>query len=119
MSIRHCRRPFPISKKTSEVEDIGLFLEAIVKSTDCSLVAEWEALQTERVAEQPAAPDSVVTVADQLDITQSGKAFVILVKNAVFGLLRALARGDWATAQAGTEWFDGTRAAGRHASVFR
>ena len=87
----------PDAKKTPEVDDISLFLEAIVKSTDCSLVAEWEALQGERTAEQSEPSDSVATLADQLDITKHDKAFLILVRNAVFGVLRALSRGDWAT----------------------
>ena len=91
----------PEKAKTPEVDDIGLFLEAIVKSTDCSLILEWEALQREVVAGQPAAVDSVLTLADQLDVTQNQKAFVILVRNAVFGALRALSRGDWSTAKEG------------------
>jgi superfamily II RNA helicase len=88
----------PVSAKTPEVQDLALFLEAIVKSTDCSLVSEWEALQKQTTSKPPTNGESVLTIADQLDVTQNDKAFVILVRNAVFGTLRALSRGNWSAA---------------------
>ncbi len=89
----------PDNAKTAAIDDIFLFLEAIVKSTDSSLVAEWEALQKGTPIDDLQAPaDSVLTRADQVDITQNRKAFLVLVRNAVFGVLRALGRGNWAAA---------------------
>ncbi len=89
----------PDQAKTADVDDIVTFLEAIVQSTDCSLVAEWESLQRRGAVIEPAPGDSVLTLADQIDVTQNDKAFMVLVRNAVFAVLRALARGDWSTAQ--------------------
>jgi superfamily II RNA helicase len=91
----------PIATKTAELDDISLFLEAIVKSTDSSLIAEWEALQKGTVIEREESGDSVATVADQLDITQNRKAFLVLVRNSIFGILRALSRGNWPAANEG------------------
>jgi superfamily II RNA helicase len=90
----------PDQAKNAEVDDIVTFLEAIVQSTDCSLVQEWESMQRGFAPELQPNADSVATIADQLDITRSEKSFMVLVRNAVFGLLRALSRGDWTTARA-------------------
>jgi superfamily II RNA helicase len=93
----------PDQAKTPEVEDIVTFLEAIVKATDCSLVLEWESLQRANADFVSAPSDSVLTVADQLDVTQNEKAFMVLVRNAIFGVLRSLARQDLSRAQAEME----------------
>ena len=90
----------PDHAKNGEVDDIVTFLEAIVKLTDCSLVQEWESIQRDIASEEHPQPDSVATIADQLDITRSEKAFMVLVRNAVFGVMRALSRGDWVSTQA-------------------
>ncbi len=89
----------PDQAKTAEVHDIVTFLEAIVKSTDCSLISEWESLQHGKAELEPTIGDSALTLADQLDVTQNEKAFMVLVRNAIFAVLRALSRRDWLTAQ--------------------
>lgn len=89
----------PDQAKTAEVDDILTFLQAIVQSTDCSLVQEWEAMQT-GIRPDSDEQGSAATAADQVDITRSEKAFMVLVRNAVFGIMRALARGDLQSAQA-------------------
>ena len=88
----------PDQAKNAEVDDIVTFLQAIVQSTDCSLVQEWEALQRGVPLQPSPETESVATLADQVDVTRSEKAFMVLIRNAMFGLLRALARGDFATA---------------------
>ena len=89
----------PDQAKTPEVDDIVTFLEAIVKSTDCSLLLEWESLQRAGAGAAAGPDDSVLTLADQVDVTQNEKAFMVLVRNAVFGVLRALSRQDLSLAQ--------------------
>ena len=89
----------PDQAKTAEVDDIVTFLEAIVKSTDCSLISEWDSLQHGKVELEPTSGVSVLTVADQLDVTQNEKAFMVLIRNALFGVLRALSRRNWSMAQ--------------------
>ncbi len=90
----------PDQAKDLQVDEIVTFLEAIVHSTDCSLLQEWEALQRGAPEEPAAEPDSAATVADRVDVTRNEKGFMVLVRNAVFGVLRALARGDFGSAQA-------------------
>jgi hypothetical protein len=62
------------------------------------LLDEWERLlhpetAPERVQPQPAAPGEV-------DVTRDEKAFLVLVRNALYKLLGTLARKDWAAAAA-------------------
>ncbi len=91
----------PDQAKNADVDAIVTFLQAIVQSTDCSLVQEWEALQHGGAQELGLAAESVATLADQVDVTRNEKAFMVLIRNATFGVLRALARGDFATALGG------------------
>jgi superfamily II RNA helicase len=90
----------PEQARNLQVDDIVTFLQAIVQSTDCSLLQEWEALQRGTPLEPTAEADSLATPADQVDVTRNEKAFMVLIRNAVFGVLRALSRGDFARAQA-------------------
>src|SRR6201999_3352878 len=87
----------PAPAKTPEVEEIEVFLRAIVRSVDSSLLDEWE-----RVL---AGPDAVIARAnaldapiDEPDITRDEKDFTVLVRNALFQLIKALARRGWADA---------------------
>lgn len=89
----------PEQARDLQVDDIITFLQAIVQSTDCSLLQEWEALQRGAPLEPILEADSVATPADQVDVTRNEKAFMVLIRNAVFGVLRALSRGDFGTAQ--------------------
>jgi superfamily II RNA helicase len=89
----------PEQAKDLQVDDIVTFLQAIVQSTDSSLLHEWEAMQRGNATDALSEADSVATPADQVDVTRNDKAFMVLIRNAVFGVLRALARGDFATAQ--------------------
>jgi superfamily II RNA helicase len=97
----------PAADLTEQVEDIVVFLRAIVRSTDSSLVDEWESMQRERgepVA--TAAPEEVRTAADRVDVTTDEKAFTVLVRNALFSILRSIARGDYESACAAFETGD-------------
>jgi hypothetical protein len=88
----------PDQAKTAEVDEIVTFLQAIVQSTDCSLVEEWEALQRDVALPPSPEIESVATLADQVDVTRNEKAFMVLIRNAMFAVLRALHRGDFASA---------------------
>jgi bifunctional ADP-heptose synthase (sugar kinase/adenylyltransferase) len=53
-----------------------------------------------------------------VDVTRSEKAFMVLIRNAMFGVLRALARGDFATALAGMTGVAELELAARMAEYF-
>jgi superfamily II RNA helicase len=91
----------PAPAKTPEVEDIEVFLRTMVRAVDSSLLDEWERLRTGRHAhEGPAQPASPDEEPGETDITRDEREFTVLVRNAMFQLLRALARKDWAGASA-------------------
>jgi superfamily II RNA helicase len=82
----------PEVAKTPETEEIEIFLGAMVRAVDASLLEEWERMRhpeaLPRVAPGAAEPE-------QPDITRDERAFTVLVRNATFQLVRALARKDW------------------------
>jgi superfamily II RNA helicase len=100
----------PAPAKTPAVEEVEVFLRAIVRSVDSSLLDEWERIL--------AGPEAVIAkaatepVLEEPDITRDERGFTVLVRNALFQLVKALARRDWAAAAAmvtrlpvdGDEW---------------
>ncbi len=88
----------PAPVKTLEVDEVEVFLRAIVRSVDSSLLDEWERLRNPSKADlEPRGPASTEVSAEP-DITRDERAFTVLVRGAMFQLLRALARKDWANA---------------------
>jgi superfamily II RNA helicase len=81
----------PMDAKTAEVLEMEDALAAIVKSTDGSLLAEWERMVRGSVA---LAPMAAPAPAESLHFTQS-KGFRTLVRNALFACLRAVDRGNY------------------------
>jgi superfamily II RNA helicase len=88
----------PAPAKTPEVEEIEVFLRAIVRSVDSSLLDEWERMLAgpEKVLE--AAAGAAPAEPAEPDITRDERAFTVLVRGAMFQLVRALARRDWTAA---------------------
>ena len=78
----------PFDLKNDEVDDMIAYFETIIKTTDSSLVDEWERLKdptwTPMQLEENIQDDVV-------DITKNEKAFSVMIRNAVFHFLRALA----------------------------
>jgi hypothetical protein len=104
----------PAPAKTPEVEDIEVFLRAIVRSVDSSLLDEWERVLAGAGAAAPrSSGDEADKPIEEPDITRDEKGFTVLVRNALFQLVKALARRDWAGAAegvahpAGDEWTAG------------
>jgi len=89
----------PVLAKTPEVEEIQVFLRAMVRAVDSSLLDEWERMRDPSVAEV-LAPRTEATTPGEVDITKDERAFTVLLRSAMFQLLRALARRDWAAAAA-------------------
>jgi superfamily II RNA helicase len=103
----------PLPAKTPAVEEIEVFLRAIVRSVDSSLLDEWERILAgpEAVLEKAAKGDGE-PVLEEPDVTRDERGFTVLVRNALFRLVKALARRDSAAAAAmvtrlpadGDEW---------------
>ncbi len=90
-------RSVPALAKTPEVEDVEVYLRAMLRATDSSLLDEWESLQQRpsvALEEEP----SVATPADRLDVTADQRGFLVLVRSAAFMVVRALARRDFVAA---------------------
>ncbi len=88
----------PAPAKTPEVEEIEVFLRAVVRSVDSSLLDEWERILAgpEALVEKLGAPLELT----EPDITRDERGFTVLVRNAMFQLVKALARRDWQSAAA-------------------
>ena len=103
----------PAPAKTPAVEEIEVFLRAVVRSVDSSLLDEWERILAgpEAVLEKAAKGDGE-PVLEEPDVTRDERGFTVLVRNALFRLVKALARRDWPAAAAmvtrlpadGDEW---------------
>lgn len=87
----------PEPAKTDEVRELVAYLRGVVRSTDSSLVDEWERMRdlSERGVVPPERPaERSVEAQPPFD----EKAFVVAIRNEVFRLVRALGRRDWALA---------------------
>ena len=86
----------PAPAKTPETDEIELFLRTVIRAVDSSLLDEWERMRRPEawteLAEAPA------EIPGEIDVTRDARAFTVLVRNALFQLLRAVARRDWGAA---------------------
>jgi superfamily II RNA helicase len=90
----------PAPAKTPQVEEIEVFLRAMVRAVDSSLLDEWEQMRQRGLAEATAASAPDEPAPGEADVTRDEKGFTVLVRNAMFQLLRAASRKDWAAASA-------------------
>jgi superfamily II RNA helicase len=88
----------PLAVKTEEVHDIVEYFWAIVRGVDSSLLDEWEKmrdpdrlLREQVFGERAQEPEA-------LDVTRNTRGFTILVRNAMFQIMRALASRDYVDA---------------------
>ncbi len=91
----------PDAAKTEEVREMELYLGAMLRQVDSSLLDEWEKMRDGgyRPGEAPELrPPGAEEAA--LDITRDPKAFTAAVRNRIFTWLRSLVVGDWEEAAA-------------------
>jgi superfamily II RNA helicase len=88
----------PAPVKTPEIEEIQVFLRAMVRAVDSSLLDEWERMmsQPEQALVAAVSPPEPA----EPDITRDERGFTVLVRNAMFQCVKALARGDYSAAAA-------------------
>jgi len=83
----------PLAAKTEEVHDIVEYFWAIVRNVDSSLLDEWERMRdpTRTLREKVLGE----ATEEPNDVTRNTRGFTILVRNAMFQILRALASRDY------------------------
>lgn len=79
----------PFDLKNDEIDDMTAFFETMIKTVDSSLVDEWEKIKNPTWTTQQLEDD---IQNDILDITKNERAFIVLIRNAVFQLVRALSK---------------------------
>jgi hypothetical protein len=99
----------PAPAKTPEVEEIEVFLRAIVRAVDSSLLDEWEGMRG-GILVGPGPHETNLGPPHEIDqgedVTRDERGFTVLVRNLMFQLLRALSRKDWAAAAALVSGFE-------------
>jgi len=89
----------PDAAKNDQVREMELYLGAMIRQVDSSLLDEWEKMRdpnfqrTETKDVRPAGAEE----ADQ-DVTRDTKAFTAAIRNRIFVFLRGLVIGDYETA---------------------
>lgn len=87
----------PAEEKTDAMWDVIDFLGAMVKEIDASLLDEWEKMRDPERAREIALrqEEGRAEPAGTQDITADARAFMVLVRNRLFDLVRDLARGTF------------------------
>ncbi len=80
----------PSDTVTEDLDDVRVWLGAMVRSVDSSLLDEWERLRSP--AEALTEPPPVGSDAGVGDITANPRAFEVMIRNEVFGWVQLLAR---------------------------
>ena len=86
----------PDAAKTEEVRDLELYLGAMLRQVDSSLLEAWEKMrdgdyrpQETQELRPPGSEEA------DLDITRDRKAFTAAIRNRIYSFLRGLVVGDW------------------------
>jgi superfamily II RNA helicase len=87
---RALRQTVPPERRNDELEDLTEWLGELVRSTDSSLLDEWERLQN-----PDAQPQRADASAEPPRISQNPRALRVLVRNALFRRVELAAREDW------------------------
>jgi superfamily II RNA helicase len=87
----------PTLARTEELDDIIVHLATLIRGVDSSLLDEWERLRDP--AYQPVVSPEAEEVAElaKQDITTDARRFTALIRNLMFGILRAIEYGDYET----------------------
>ena len=87
----------PELSRSEELDDIILHLGTLVRGVDSSLLDEWERLRDRGYQPRPVAQTDEETEAPRQDITSDARRFTALIRNLMFGILRAIEYGDYET----------------------
>ena len=93
---RALRQTVPAERRTEELEDLLEWLGELVRSTDSSLLDEWERLRSpEAVLEAAIGTSGDVRDDAPPPITTNPRAFRVLVRNALFRRVELASRQRW------------------------
>jgi superfamily II RNA helicase len=92
-AFRALRQTVPERVRTDDLEDIIEWLGAVVRQTDSSLLDEWEALSDPNRLREIAAPDVLPPTPEK--ITANQRAFLVMVRNALFRRVELAALNRW------------------------
>jgi hypothetical protein len=87
----------PTLARTEQVEEIISHLGALVRGVDSSLLDEWERLRDPSYQSAALAGTEEPTAVSADDITGDARRFTALIRNLMFGVLRAIEYGDYET----------------------
>jgi superfamily II DNA helicase RecQ len=90
---RALKQTVPEKHKTEAVLDLEEWLGAEVRQVDSSLIDEWERLEAVAHGQEPRVLE--VAPPPPPDITKNVRAFDIMIRNATFRLVRAMASKDY------------------------
>jgi superfamily II RNA helicase len=85
----------PTMARTEELDDIIVHLATLIRGVDSSLLDEWERLRDPQY--QPAQREEEPATVLQQDVTTDTRRFTALIRNLMFGILRAIEYGDYET----------------------
>lgn len=90
----------PMRARTHEVEDLIEYFGGVVRGVDASLIDEWEQLRNPKhVLTKPAPEPEVVS----RGITANLRSFTVLLRNALFRVVRALSSRNYEAAAAAVD----------------
>ena len=84
----------PLTAKNEEIDAIVDYFGTMIRQIDSSLLDEWERLRNPAYI-APVTDDGGAATSEAPDITRDRRAFTVLVRNAVFRFVRALACRDY------------------------
>ena len=87
----------PDSAKTDQVREMELYLGAMIRQVDSSLLEEWEKMRDPNYQPRAAAKEVRPPGADQAekDITRDTKSFTASIRTRIFSFLRGLVNADF------------------------
>lgn len=85
----------PELARTEELDDIIIHLGTLIRGVDSSLLDEWERLRNPAYQAEKSADEPLDTPTQ--DITGDPRRFTALIRNLMFGILRAIEYGDYDT----------------------
>lgn len=86
----------PELARTEELDDIILHLGTLIRGVDSSLLDEWERLR-DPAYQAAVQADEPLGDAPAQNITSDARRFTALIRNLMFGMLRAIEYGDYET----------------------
>jgi superfamily II RNA helicase len=90
---RTMTQTIPDGAKTEELSDIIDWLGGELRSTDTSLLEEWQKLSDPKAALEKEKGRQAVS--EQEDVTKDRRGFIVLVRNVIWRIVQALSRQDF------------------------